>query len=164
MRPGIVKATDQSHPKEGHYQLYTDAATDTKHFRIGLGAIIKDWTGRIIAGISLPIPAQVSPLMAEAMALKSTLDWCCSILIPLASIFTDSKQLISKINSSKKELSALADIVEDIKSSSSYFPTASICFVPRDSNTYAHHMARNALGLDEELVWNDFYPNLSAVT
>uniref|UniRef100_A0A803PJT8 Reverse transcriptase domain-containing protein n=1 Tax=Cannabis sativa TaxID=3483 RepID=A0A803PJT8_CANSA len=142
----------------------TDAATDTKHSKIGLGAIIKDWTGRIIAGILLPIPALVSPLMAEAMALKSALDWCCSIRIPLASIFTDSKQLISKINSSKKELSALPNIVEDIKSSSSYFPTSSICFVPRDSNTYAHHMAQNALGLEEELVWKDFYPNLSVVT
>ncbi|XP_060974663.1 uncharacterized protein LOC133039744 [Cannabis sativa] len=154
----------QNQSSEGSYQLYTDAAINIRNSKIGLGAVVKDWNEKVIAGFSLPILAQATPIMAEAMALESALIWCYNIRIPLANIYTDSKQLASKINSPKKELSALADVIEDIKSFLSYIPNVSVHFLPRDCNTHAHHMAKEALGLDEELVWNDIHPNLSIVT
>uniref|UniRef100_A0A803QHA4 Uncharacterized protein n=1 Tax=Cannabis sativa TaxID=3483 RepID=A0A803QHA4_CANSA len=154
----------QNQSSEGSYQLYTDVAINIRNSKIGLGAVVKDWNEKVIAGFSLPILAQATPIMAEAMALESALIWCYNIRIPLANIYTDSKQLASKINSPKKELSALADVIEDIKSFLSYIPNVSVHFLPRDCNTHAHHMAKEALGLDEELVWNDIHPNLSIVT
>uniref|UniRef100_A0A803P3N7 RNase H type-1 domain-containing protein n=1 Tax=Cannabis sativa TaxID=3483 RepID=A0A803P3N7_CANSA len=150
--------------KEESYQLYTDATINDKNSKIGLGAVVKDWNGQVIATVSVPLSAKVTPTMAEAMALRSGLSWCCSVRIPLSTIFTDSKQLANKIHSHKKELSALADVIVDIKNSLSHFPDASVCYTPRDNNTHAHHMAKEALGLDEELVWKDTCPNLNIVT
>uniref|UniRef100_A0A803QFT6 Reverse transcriptase domain-containing protein n=1 Tax=Cannabis sativa TaxID=3483 RepID=A0A803QFT6_CANSA len=109
--------------KEGSYQLYTDAAAiNDKNSKIGLGAVDMDWNGQVIAGVSLPLSAKVPPIMAEAMALRSGLSWCCSVRFLLSTIFTYSQQLANKIHSHKKELSALANVIVDIKNSLSHFP------------------------------------------
>uniref|UniRef100_A0A803P2V0 RNase H type-1 domain-containing protein n=1 Tax=Cannabis sativa TaxID=3483 RepID=A0A803P2V0_CANSA len=145
--------------KEGSYQLYTDAAIHDRNSKIGLGAVVKDWNGQVVAGVSVPLSAKITPAMDEAMALRLGLNWCCNVRIPLSTIFTDCKQLVSKVYSRKRELSALADVISDIQSSLSHFPNAAVCHTPRDNNIHAHHMAKGALGLDEELVWKDNYPN-----
>ncbi|KAM6591513.1 hypothetical protein CsatA_014118 [Cannabis sativa] len=102
--------------------------------------------------------------MAEAMALRLGLNWCCNVRLPLSSIYTDCQQLVHKIFSRKSERSALADVISDIKNSLSHLPIVAVYHIPRDSNIHAHHMAKGALGLDKELVWKDACPNLLVVT
>uniref|UniRef100_A0A803NWP6 Reverse transcriptase domain-containing protein n=1 Tax=Cannabis sativa TaxID=3483 RepID=A0A803NWP6_CANSA len=166
IEPACQSCVSSSVPqaKEGSYQLYTDATIHDRNGKIGLGAVIKDWNGQVIAGFSVPLLAKITPALAEAWALRLGLNWCCNVRIPLSTIFTDCKQLTSKIFSRKKELSALADVILDIKNSLSHFPNATVCYTPRGNNIHAHQMAKGALGLDEELVWKDNCPNLLFVT
>uniref|UniRef100_A0A803PAY0 Reverse transcriptase domain-containing protein n=1 Tax=Cannabis sativa TaxID=3483 RepID=A0A803PAY0_CANSA len=86
------------------------------------------------------------------------------IKLPLSKVFSDCQQLIGKVSSRKKELSALADVVLDIKNSLSHFPNASVSYISRGHNIHAHQMAKGALGLDEELVWKNYYPSFLFVT
>uniref|UniRef100_A0A803QG04 Reverse transcriptase n=1 Tax=Cannabis sativa TaxID=3483 RepID=A0A803QG04_CANSA len=150
--------------REGSYQLCTDAAINERNGKVGLGAVVKDWNGQVLAGVSVPFSAKIYPIMAEAMALRLGLNWCCNVRLPLSIIHTDCQQLVHKIYSHKRERSALADVILDIKNSLSHLPIAAVYHIPRDSNIHAHHMAKGALGLDEELVWKDTCPNLLFVT
>uniref|UniRef100_A0A803PQ54 Reverse transcriptase domain-containing protein n=1 Tax=Cannabis sativa TaxID=3483 RepID=A0A803PQ54_CANSA len=150
--------------REGSYQLYTDAAIQDRNGKIGLGAVVKDWKGQVVAGVSMPLSAKIAAVMVEAMALRLGLNWCCNVRLPLSIILTDCQQLVNKVYSHKRERSALADVILDIKNSLSHLPNAKVYHTPRDSNIHAHHMAKGALGLDEELVWKDICPNLLFVT
>ncbi|KAM6586928.1 hypothetical protein CsatA_009533 [Cannabis sativa] len=108
--------------------------------------------------------ANIQPALAEAWALRLALDWCSSVKFPLSNIFSDCQQLVGKVSSRKKDLSAMADVVWDIKNSLSHFPNASVSYTPRDNNIHAHQMAKGALGLDEELVWKNNCPSFLFVT
>uniref|UniRef100_A0A803PNT8 RNase H type-1 domain-containing protein n=1 Tax=Cannabis sativa TaxID=3483 RepID=A0A803PNT8_CANSA len=119
---------------------------------------------QVIAGFSVPMTANIQPVLAEAWALRLALDWCSSVKFPLSNIFSDCQQLVGKVSSRKKDLSALADVVWDIKNSLSHFPNASVSYTPRDNNIHAHQMAKGALGLDEELVWKNNCPSFLFVT
>ncbi|KAM6545595.1 hypothetical protein CsatB_026331 [Cannabis sativa] len=156
--------TSANQVKEGSYQLYTDAAIQARNGKIGLGAVVKDWNGQVIAGLSVPMTANIQPALAEAWALRLALDWCSSVKLPLSIIFSDCQQLVGKVSSRKKDLSAMADVVWDIRNSLSHFPNASVTYTPRNNNIHAHQMAKGALGLDEELVWKINSPSFLFVT
>uniref|UniRef100_A0A803PJ70 Reverse transcriptase n=1 Tax=Cannabis sativa TaxID=3483 RepID=A0A803PJ70_CANSA len=152
--PAAQNCNHASAPRagEGSYQLCTDAAINERSGKVGLGAVVKDWNGQVLAGVSVPFSAKLDPLMAEAMALRLGLNWCCNVRLPLSIIHTDCQQLVHKIYSHKRERSALADVILDIKNSLSHLPIAAVYHIPRDSNIHAHHMAKGALGLDKELI------------
>uniref|UniRef100_A0A803QCJ0 SHSP domain-containing protein n=1 Tax=Cannabis sativa TaxID=3483 RepID=A0A803QCJ0_CANSA len=150
LQPSFTHQNNSCRLSPGSYRLNTDAALDAKSGKLGFGAVIRDWKNRIVAGLSIPVAGNVDPLMAEALALRSSLLWCSNIKIPLAVIETDSKVLVERIRSVKPDLSALSDVIQDIRLSLSYFPTASIRHIARSHNRNAHCLARKALGLDKE--------------
>uniref|UniRef100_A0A803PDE7 Reverse transcriptase domain-containing protein n=1 Tax=Cannabis sativa TaxID=3483 RepID=A0A803PDE7_CANSA len=122
--------------------------------KLGFRAVIKDWKGHIVAGLSILVAGSVTSLMAEDLALRSSLIWCCNIKMPLAVIESDSKLLVERVCGPKHDLSALSDVVDDIRSSLSHFPEVCFRHVARSCNQNAHCLARKALGLDKELSWN----------
>uniref|UniRef100_A0A803PD31 Uncharacterized protein n=1 Tax=Cannabis sativa TaxID=3483 RepID=A0A803PD31_CANSA len=152
---GIEKTVPQN-----CYRLNMDAALCAEQSKLGFGAVIKDWRGNLVAGLSIPTAGNFQPLMAEALALRAGLIWCHHIKIPLAVVETDSKLLVDKVHGQKSDLSALSDVVEDIRSSLSLFPNVGLRHVNRKLNCNAHRLARRALGQDEELCWNVLVPAL----
>uniref|UniRef100_A0A803NX77 RNase H type-1 domain-containing protein n=1 Tax=Cannabis sativa TaxID=3483 RepID=A0A803NX77_CANSA len=135
-------STSANRVQEGSYQLYTDAAIQTRN---------------------VPMMTTFN-CFSRAWALRLALDWCSNVKLPLSIIFSDCQQLVGKVSSRKKDLSAMADVVWDIRNSLSHFPNASVTYTPRSNNTHAHQMAKGALGLDEELVWKNNSPNFLFVT
>uniref|UniRef100_A0A803Q5W5 RNase H type-1 domain-containing protein n=1 Tax=Cannabis sativa TaxID=3483 RepID=A0A803Q5W5_CANSA len=123
--------------------------------KLGLGVVINDWKGFVIAGLSIPITAKVNPLLAEALALKAGLLWCQNVHFPLAKVVSDSQLLVGKVNSKKMDLLAISDVVQDIRCSLSTFPTVVLIFLPRSFNVHAHDMAKATLGLEKEQIWRD---------
>uniref|UniRef100_A0A803Q931 RNase H type-1 domain-containing protein n=1 Tax=Cannabis sativa TaxID=3483 RepID=A0A803Q931_CANSA len=85
------------HVSPGFYQLNTDAALSSDQGKLGYGAIIKDWSGRVVAGLFIPATSNFQHLMAEALTLRASLVWCHHIKIPLAFIETDSRILVDRI-------------------------------------------------------------------
>uniref|UniRef100_A0A803PQK4 RNase H type-1 domain-containing protein n=1 Tax=Cannabis sativa TaxID=3483 RepID=A0A803PQK4_CANSA len=85
----------------------------------GFGVVMKDWNGSVVAGLSIPAAGNIQPLLAEALALRVGMNWCYHIRIPLAVIETDSRFLVDKVCGHKRDLSALFDVVDDIRTSSS---------------------------------------------
>ncbi|XP_060965097.1 uncharacterized protein LOC133034094 [Cannabis sativa] len=108
------------------YQLSTDAALSVEQSKMGFRAVIQDWQGNLVAGLSIPAIGNLQPLMAEALSLRASLMWCQNIHITLAVVETDSKLLVDKVHSQKNDRSTLSDVVEDIRSSLSAFPNVDL--------------------------------------
>uniref|UniRef100_A0A803PV88 Reverse transcriptase domain-containing protein n=1 Tax=Cannabis sativa TaxID=3483 RepID=A0A803PV88_CANSA len=142
------------------YRLNTDAALSTERSKLGIGAVVKDWKGCVVANLAIPAAGALQSTLAEALALKAGLNWCQHIKIPLALVETDSKLLVDKVLGGKNDLSALSDIVTDIRNSLSFFPNVILRHTRRQFNGDAHNLARRALGLDEESCWNALLPVL----
>ncbi|XP_062114250.1 uncharacterized protein LOC133825304 [Humulus lupulus] len=62
-------------PATGTYKLNSDAALDSKNCYMGIGAVMRDSTGVVIAALSKKIAGSYKPYEIEALALLHSLNW-----------------------------------------------------------------------------------------
>uniref|UniRef100_A0A803P560 RNase H type-1 domain-containing protein n=1 Tax=Cannabis sativa TaxID=3483 RepID=A0A803P560_CANSA len=83
-----------------------------------------------------------------------------AVRFPLRSIVSDCLTLVRRLQKRSFDRLALSGFIAAIASSLFSFPGASISFIPRTENTIAHNLAREALGTDEEMIWNNLSSSL----
>ncbi|KAF4357036.1 hypothetical protein F8388_001118 [Cannabis sativa] len=64
----------------GEHKLNVDVALDVRKRCSGLGAVVRDREGHIVASFSAPKVGASSPLFAGAHALFYALLWCSAII------------------------------------------------------------------------------------
>ncbi|KAF4361084.1 hypothetical protein F8388_016893 [Cannabis sativa] len=99
--------------------LFVDAALDHKHGLTGIGFIFKIGHHQIIASENRLLPGASTPIFAE----------------------------VSKVNGDWQDHSALSGLVSQIRLFFSNFPDASLKYLPRQFNTAAHSLAKDAIRL-----------------
>uniref|UniRef100_A0A803NH33 RNase H type-1 domain-containing protein n=1 Tax=Cannabis sativa TaxID=3483 RepID=A0A803NH33_CANSA len=114
-----------------YYKLSVDAVADNSRSKIGIGATVRNFSGEAVVALSSPLNGNLSPLLAEAKALVSTLNWCTAVKFPLSVVESDYKVLIGKVKHKWKDKSALSDLVSQIVSILSNFPTIIVHHVSR---------------------------------
>lgn len=82
-----------------------------------------------------------SPLMAEALAVRSALTMAASMDIPKLQVFSDSQTLIRAINHDRQDKETFG-IITDIQQISSVFLSISFNFIPRTQNLQADSLAK----------------------
>uniref|UniRef100_A0A803PKP6 Reverse transcriptase domain-containing protein n=1 Tax=Cannabis sativa TaxID=3483 RepID=A0A803PKP6_CANSA len=127
--------------------LYVDAALDQDRCVTGIGCVFKVGSSRIIASTNILKPGAPLPIFAKAQALFHGLSWCFSSQLMPRFIFTDCLNLVSKVNGKWLDNSALSILVAQIRHSFSNFPGVSLLHLPRQLNTTAHFLAREAIRL-----------------
>ncbi|KAF5458866.1 hypothetical protein F2P56_022864 [Juglans regia] len=141
----IQNRPNWSPPPENTFKLNWDAAVDRIQCKIGIGLIIRDWNGRVVATSGKYRPLFPDPLLAEAMgAMEAT---CFGLQLGITRIILegDSKIVISAINIRKEEVSATGMLIEDFKNQLNSYEEWSILHVRREGNQAAHKLARDAL-------------------
>ncbi|KAF4354581.1 hypothetical protein F8388_019566 [Cannabis sativa] len=91
--------------------LYVDAALDQDRCITGLGCVFKVGSHRIIDSAKIQKPGASSPIFAEAQALYHGLSWCLSSQLMPSFIFSDCLNLVSKVNGTWKDNSAISSLV-----------------------------------------------------
>ncbi|KAF4396305.1 hypothetical protein F8388_019851 [Cannabis sativa] len=102
----------------------------------------------------------IGTIFVEVEALNRALLWCQAVRFPLRSIVSDCLTLVRRLQKRSFDRLALSGFIAAIASSLFSFPGASISFIPRTENTIAHNLAREALGTDEEMIWNNLSSSL----
>lgn len=122
----------------------TDAAWSKDTMTAGFGWVFEGGT------LSTPITGSssqnsiISPLVAEAIAMRSALCMASNLEIPSIRIFTDNSTLARAI-SSNHQYKEIIGIVHDIRSISSVFASVSISHFSRSENSIADGLAKAAL-------------------
>ncbi|KAF4348401.1 hypothetical protein G4B88_008500 [Cannabis sativa] len=130
--------------------LFVNAALDHDRGVTGIGCVLKVGPDQVIASTNFQKPRAPLPIFAEAQALFHGLSWCISLHHQPRTIFTDCLNLVSKVNGNWQDNSTLSLIVNQIRHSFSNFPDASLVHLPRQFNTTAHFLAREAIRLRED--------------
>ncbi|XP_062079742.1 uncharacterized protein LOC133784393 [Humulus lupulus] len=145
-------------PPAGCLKLNIDATIDSKRNKIEFGVVVRNDKGKVLVSLTVPSPGNFTSSIAEGQTLLHALKWCLIVSLPISCVEVDSKVIVDNIMFSDEDLSPLSDIVREIRNSLSSFLRITLSYVPRQANTLAHKLARKALELDDELVWNGFIP------
>uniref|UniRef100_A0A803P9U8 Reverse transcriptase domain-containing protein n=1 Tax=Cannabis sativa TaxID=3483 RepID=A0A803P9U8_CANSA len=118
--------------------------------RFGTGFIFKIGHRHSVASQHRLLPGASTPIFAEGQALLQSLLWCLDFHLHPKFVFSDCLNLVSKVNNDWQDLSALSGLVSRIRLLFSNFPEASLHYLPRQFNTDAHGLAKEAIRSREE--------------
>ena len=118
-------------PSAGFYKLNFDGAVFENSGRAGLGVVVRDVEGMIIAALSQNIPLPSSVESVEAMAARRAILLAQEISLTRVVMEGDSLKVIEAINSPKQCRTQWGHIIEDIKIASLYLQECSFCHVSR---------------------------------
>ncbi|KAK3204209.1 hypothetical protein Dsin_018255 [Dipteronia sinensis] len=146
-----------------------DAALDLGRNCVGLGIIIHDCFGEVMAVAAMRVNAGYSPLVAEAVALLRGMEFAWDTGLHPAVVESDALGVINQVNSGCEHtrmfpnLSDVGLVIQNICSRMSAGGFLDVQHVSRNVNQAAHTIAKLALMLDEDRVWlEDFSPQVES--
>uniref|UniRef100_A0A803PI84 RNase H type-1 domain-containing protein n=1 Tax=Cannabis sativa TaxID=3483 RepID=A0A803PI84_CANSA len=140
-------------------KMNVDAACDVSRNKIGVGIIIQNSSGQVVAANSKPLTGRYKPQEMEAKALILGIDCAALCNLSVNLLESDSLILVNSINSNSNAISSFGDLVLDIKNRLSYLSSVCVSHVKQDANQAAHGLAKDALELDDDCMWFEEIPS-----
>ena len=120
---------------EGFYKINFDGAIFENFGRAGLGVVVRDVEGMVIAALSQNIRLPSSVDSVEALAARRVIILAQEISLTQVVVEGDSLKVIAAINSPKQSRTQWGHIIEDIKKASLCLQACSFCHVSRGVTT-----------------------------
>ena len=140
-------------------KLNVDAAANFQHNKLGIGAVIRNHRGDVIAALSKRVQGCFKSEEMEAKALFHSLNWAIQQQLQVAIVETDALRVFSALTSTNRDLSCFSDLIDDVRYLLSFFPRVIISHTRRHANKAADGLAKFALELDEDVCWIGEIPN-----
>ena len=116
---------------EGFYKINFDGAIFENFGRAGLGVVVRDVEGMVIAALSQNIQLPSSVDSVEALAARRAIILAQEISLTQVVVEGDSLKVIAAINNPKQSSTQWGHIIEDIKKASLCLQACSFCHVSR---------------------------------
>ena len=145
-------------PHSDHYKLNFDAAIYTDLGCLGVGAIIQNERGEVMAALSAKGPFVQNSEEAETLACRKTLEFAIDVGFSDLIIEGDNVSVMRAVASNCMDGSRLGNVLEDIHWLVRGLRWSSVSCVKRSANTVAHSLARFARNVLDELVWIEDSP------
>ncbi|XP_057432105.1 uncharacterized protein LOC130724854 [Lotus japonicus] len=143
-------------PPEGRFKLNFDASV-LGDGSAGLGMVVRDVDGMVLAAATESNVCVLSPVQGEALCMR----WAIALAIDLGFrhvlLETDCLQLFDMWRSKGRGRSYLATMVQEARTLSCHFDFIDLCFVRRSGNSVADYFARNAVSYGQR-VWVEDVP------
>lgn len=124
----------------------------------GLGVIIQNDKGLVMATSSQTIPLPTSIEMVELLAARSALYLARELQFDQVIVEGDSELEIKKLNSKDYSSTSFGHVIRDIKIASSAFRNFVFSHIRRQGNKVAHRLARLACNFPTFYVWMEGVP------
>ncbi|XP_074306072.1 uncharacterized protein LOC141641300 [Silene latifolia] len=121
-------------------------ASWNSNYEAAFGWIASDGTGRELERRQARIRAE-SALQAEALGIRDIVMWAQERRFLHLDISSDCLQLVTQLAETEKEDHGITGILEDIRTSFSFFHCLVFNFIPRRFNGFAHNLAKQAMNL-----------------
>ncbi|KAL5756241.1 hypothetical protein ACOSQ2_020987 [Xanthoceras sorbifolium] len=126
---------------------------------VGLGIILRDHSGSVLAASAQKLAIGFSVSIAEAVAVLKGLQLALELdLLPVI-VETDFLDVATTINNPSVYFSEVGLVISDIVDLLGRCPRSKVLYVPRSANIVVHTLARFALEIDSDRFWQNYYPN-----
>ena len=153
-----VISTKWSPPPLGWVKVNFDGATFKERNLAGLGGVICDNKGLIMAAFTQTIPLPILVETVEVLAARSALVLANELSLNQVQLEGDSEIIINALSKGGKDSSSFGHILLDIKLLSSAFQCVSFSHSRRQANKVAHCLARSACKFSPYQVWMEEIP------
>uniref|UniRef100_A0A803P6L1 Reverse transcriptase zinc-binding domain-containing protein n=1 Tax=Cannabis sativa TaxID=3483 RepID=A0A803P6L1_CANSA len=121
-------------PQVHGYKLNVDAATDLEQKKMGIGAILRDHNGLVVAALSKQVQGSFRSDEMEAKALFHAVNWVMQSQLPLTHIEIDASRVSSALNVLTTDLSCFSDLLMNVRCLLSFFSQVLVSHVNRTAN------------------------------
>lgn len=150
-------------PDRNWYKVNFDGALFTDQNRAGVGVVVRNDLGQVMAACSLKIQSLADPAHVEAMAALKVAQFASEMGFRDFSLEGDSLTIINAINGGMTDLSPIGHLIEGTKSILALSNCKRVSHVYRECNGAAHGLARQAWSVVDQLVWLEETPPCIAV-
>jgi hypothetical protein len=140
-------------PMTSFVKVNWDASLNVNSALVGLGCVIRNMDGFVIAAKCCACMAVVDPVCAEAMVAFFALEFCCEIGYVNIESEGGSLQIIKGVCSSDYSLVRIGHFLDAIKQKVASFSVCKWSHCYRDANEVAHILARRASSTGLSHVW-----------
>ncbi|KAK3206766.1 hypothetical protein Dsin_020812 [Dipteronia sinensis] len=145
-------------PDEECFKINCETAINEKEGRIGLGIVIRDHSGAVMASCFLTLAAFFDANTAETMAIYKGLIFSRDCGIFPCVIESDAAVVVKWINEDSHWDSISGNILVEISALVSGLHVISVSHIPRLANNVAHGLAKSALMVVEDRFWMEEFP------
>ena len=125
----------------------------------GLGVVVRDSTGNIIAALSQKVRCPHSVEMVKALACNRALVFAQELCLSQVVFEGDSLRIVQALNSQEACLTLFGHVVGEIKNLRRGLRFSCFQHVKRDGNKLAHSLARRAVSSADTDVWAEELPS-----
>ena len=145
-------------PKAHSYKLNFDGATFVEDGTAGIGVVIRNGAGLVMASLSQRIPLPVSVIEVEALAARRAMEFALELGFDNVILEGDSEVLMKTLKNGRNSLTHYGNLIADIFFLTSHFSRVQFSFVRRQCNRLAHSLARRASIIQQMSVWMEEVP------
>lgn len=145
-------------PQLGWYKVNWDIALGVHNNKIGLGVVIQDHMGRLVAARCVTRQGRLEPAVVEAMAAFVATQTTQELGIQKAWFEGDVKSISEVVNSLVADLSRIGHLVDDLRLELNKIPHWKMTYVCRENNRAAHVLARKATSKEMDGLWLQNFP------
>ena len=144
------KHTRWKPPDRDYYKVNYDGAIFEQQGKVGLGIVIRNSNGEVMASMSQLVQLPITVSQVEAMAARKATEFALEIGFDKIILEGDSKIVYKDLMNNGSSLALHGHLIQDVKVLVPLF--SSICFshVSQTGNQAAHSLARRAI-LSENL-------------
>lgn len=113
----------------GFTNIFTDAATDKRSSRAGLGITVWSPDRKLHATLAIPLDHVSEAVLAEALSIRVALQLALDLNLAVINILSDCKVVIDAINNATADESWLSIILHDIRRLQDSFWCCNFSFV-----------------------------------
>ena len=125
----------------GSYKINFDGATFAREKCSGLGVIVQDKEGLVIAAMATRVPQLLQAIEIKALAANKALEFAQEMGISDVVLEGDSSLVMAALNSKNPGLAPYGLMIQDSLSLSTAFYKLSYPHTKREGNTVAHNLA-----------------------
>ncbi|KAK9987323.1 hypothetical protein SO802_032274 [Lithocarpus litseifolius] len=146
-------------PPPNTYKINYDGAVSDEENKAGVGVIIRDCNGEVIASLIQQLEQAYQPVEVEAIAACRAVELGSELGVGCAIVEGDSEVIVKALRNKDNGLVSFAPLINDVSLFSSLYSELSYSHIRRDGNKVAHSLAKLALMTPGCTVWMEDVPS-----
>ena len=147
-------------PQPRSYKVNVDGAVFTKRKQVGIGVVIRDSAGEVVAALSQKLARPLGALEIEAKAMEVAVQFALDVGVRDVTFEGDSLSICNALRGRSELSSSVQNIIFGLSHLVRNFRSYGFSHIKRQGNIPAHLLAQHASGVESYVAWIEECPSL----